>query len=69
MLDEIFHQLLGLPYPDKKKKQPHKRSKKKKTYRPYEGSYSHKLDIKMRKDLEKSYGRVTTDMMDEYKED
>ena len=66
MLDELMNQLLGIPRPEKKT---HKRSKKKKSYRPYEGSYSHRQDIKMRKDLEKAYGRLSTDMFNEYKED
>lgn len=68
MINELMNQLLGIPHPEKKKK-PFKRSKKKRTHRPYEGSYSHRQDIKMRKDLERSYGRVAADMMNEYKED
>jgi hypothetical protein len=64
MINELMHQLLGIPRPEKK---PHKRSKRKR--HSYEGGYSHRQDVKMRKDLEKAYGRLSTDMFNEHKED
>jgi hypothetical protein len=66
MINELINQLFGIPYPPKK---PFKRSKKKKRHSPIDRAYLDKMDRKMRKDLTEAYGRLATDMFDEYKED